>query len=96
MPKKGRLEVQKNEPEKEFGKLVVLSETLFGILLFRLVLSICQWGSLADGMSFLGDNLASLNLALSGKAKGKLNHLARELALQIARRDLQFSVGRQA
>ena len=44
-------------------------------------------------MSFLGDNLASLNLALSGKAKGKLNHLARELVLQIARRDLQFSVG---
>ena len=44
-------------------------------------------------MYFLGDNLASLNLALSGKAKGKLNSLARELALRIAREDLQFSVG---
>ena len=59
----------------------------------RLVLAICRWGWLANGMAFLGDNLASLNLALSGKAKGKLNSLARELALHVARGDIQFAVG---
>ena len=55
-------------------------------------MAISRWASLADGLSFLGDNLASLNLALSGKAKGKLNNLAKELALRIAKEDLQYSV----
>ena len=44
-------------------------------------------------MSFLGDNLASLNLALSGKTKGKFNGLSRELTFHMAKADLRFSVG---
>ena len=71
----------------------VICDALLAFFLLRLVLAICKWGPLADGLSFLGDNLASLNLALSGKSKGKLNALSRELALRVAREDIQFSVG---
>ena len=70
-----------------------LSRHFFDFVPLRLVLAIVRWAPLADGLSFLGDNLASLNLALSGKAKGKLNGLSRELALQVAKADLRFSVG---
>ena len=51
-----------------------------------------RWACLADGLCFLGDNIASLNLALDGKAKGNIVSLARELAVSKARDDLMFSV----
>ena len=45
------------------------------------------------GIAFLGDNVAALQIAVSGKAKGELGAFARELFLRRARQDWQFSVG---
>ena len=44
------------------------------------------------GLCFFGDNTASLQLALSGKAKRELGHIARELFVRKSREDWQFSV----
>ena len=44
------------------------------------------------GLSFFGDNIASLQLALSGKAKGAMGALARELFLRRVRSDWTYSV----
>ena len=59
----------------------------------RLLLAVRRWAWLADGLCFLGDNVASLNIALSGKAKGNMAAIARELSVLRARDHLQFSVG---
>ena len=44
-------------------------------------------------MAYLGDNTATLQLALSGKAKKELGHVARELFLRRARHDWHYQVG---
>ena len=62
-----------------------------GVLL-RLYLALCRYAPLFPGLSFFGDNTASLQLALSGKAKRELGHLARELFVRKAKEDWQFAV----
>ena len=57
------------------------------------MLAVRRWAWLAEGLCFLGDNVASLNLALSGKAKGNMAAIARELSVMKARDNLRFSVG---
>ena len=44
------------------------------------------------GLTFFGDNIAALQLALSGKAKGAMGALARELFLRRVRSDWTYSV----
>ena len=60
-----------------------------------LVLSILKW-SWRPGISFLGDNIASLELALSGKASGAMAALARELFWRKAREQLYYGVAHLA
>ena len=45
-----------------------------------------------DGLLFCGDNLASLNLAVSNKSRGLLGHVGRELAWRRAKFDWKFAV----
>ena len=51
-----------------------------------------RYCDLYPGICFLGDNIASLQLALSGKAKGAIGALARELFLRRVRDDWLYSV----
>ena len=59
----------------------------------RLFLALCRYAPLFPGLTHFGDNTASLQIALSGKAKGELGHVARELFLKRAKQDWVFSVG---
>ena len=52
-----------------------------------------RYMDLYAGIAFLGDTTASLQIALSGKAKGELGALARELFLRRVRSDWRYSVG---
>ena len=53
----------------------------------------CRYCDLFEGLAFLGDNTASLQLALSGRAKKEMGALARELFIRRVRGDWKFSVG---
>ena len=63
-----------------------------GWLSLRLFLALCRYAPLFPGMTYFGDNTASLQMALSGKAKHELGHVARELFLKRAKQDWCFSV----
>ena len=56
-----------------------------------LVLSILKW-SWRSGITYIGDNVPSLELALSGKAKGAMAALVRELCWCKAREQLYYGV----
>ena len=64
--------------------------------LATLVLAIIKWADIMSGLCFLGDNIASLELALSGKAKGAMGALARELFWRKARGQWHYGVGHLA
>ena len=59
----------------------------------RLFLALLRYAELFPGISVVGDNTASLQIALSGKAKKEIGALARELFLRKARGDWKFQVG---
>ena len=59
----------------------------------RLFLVLLRYAPLFPGIAVVGDNTASLQVALSGKAKGSLGALARELFLRKAREDWHYQVG---
>ena len=59
----------------------------------RLFLVLLRYAPLHSGIAVVGDNTASLQVALSGKAKGCLGALARELFLRKAREDWKYQVG---
>ena len=61
-------------------------------LSLRLLLAMMRYCDLFPGICFLGDNLAALQLALSGKAKGAMGALARELFMRRVRGDWLYSV----
>ena len=61
--------------------------------LLRLFLALCRYSESMPGIAFLGDNTASLQMSLSGKAKQELGALARELFLRKARHDWHYQVG---
>ena len=58
----------------------------------RLVLAISHWAPLFDGLVFMGDNVASLQLALSGRARGPMGLLARELFLRQVKHEWFYGV----
>ena len=53
----------------------------------------CHYCGLFEGLAFLGDNTASLQLAISGRAKGAMGALARELFIRRTKGDWKYSVG---
>ena len=53
----------------------------------------CRYFTPFEGLAFLGDNIASLQLAISGRAKGAMGALARELFLRRTKGDWKYSVG---
>ena len=59
----------------------------------RLFLVLLRYAPLYPGIAIVGDNTASLQVALSGKAKGPLGALAREIFLRKAREDWRYQVG---
>ena len=59
----------------------------------RLVLAMSRYCDLFPGLCFFGDNIASLQLALSGRAKGEMGALARELFIRRVRGDWKYTVG---
>ena len=63
-----------------------------GLFLLRLLLVMLRYCELKRGLVFFGDNTASLQIALSGKAKAEMGALARELFVRRARHDWQYSV----
>ena len=58
----------------------------------RLFLALRRYQEIRPGMVYFGDNVASLGMALSGKARGAEGALARELFILKARFDCTFSV----
>ena len=74
------------------------------LLVSGLVLRVCGWSSLRlllalrryeevrPGLTYFGDNVASLQMALKGKAKGWEGALARELFVLKARHNWKFAV----
>ena len=63
------------------------------IVLLRLLLALLRYAKSFPGLAFLGDHTASLQMALSGKAKAELGALARDIFLRRARHDWHFQVG---
>ena len=63
-----------------------------GLFLLRLLLVMLRYCELKRGLVFFGDNTASLQIALSGKAKAEMGALAREIFVRRARHDWQYSV----
>ena len=55
-------------------------------------MAIVHWAPLFDGLVFLGDNVAALQLALSGRARGAMGKLARELFLRKAKNGWFYGV----
>ena len=53
----------------------------------------CRYCEMFEGLAFLGDNTASLQLAISGRAKGAMGSLARELFIRRVKGDWKYSVG---
>ena len=53
----------------------------------------CRYCKLFEGLAFLGDNTAALQLAISDRAQGEMGALARELFLWRTRCDWKYSVG---
>ena len=51
-----------------------------------------RYCELKQGLVFFGDNTASLQIALSGKAKHEMGALARELFIRRARQDWRYAV----
>ena len=47
-------------------------------VLLRLVLALCHWAPMIDGLVFAGDNIGSLELALHGRVRGALGMFADE------------------
>ena len=64
--------------------------------LATLILAIVRWSALRDGITYMGDNISSLELALSGKAKGPMAALARELLWRKARNQWYYGVAHLA
>lgn len=62
------------------------------LLTLRLLLVMIRYCELKRGLVFFGDNTASLQIALSGKARAEMGALARELFVRRARHDWQYSV----
>ena len=59
----------------------------------RHFLVLLRYAPLFPGIAVAGDNTASLQVALSGKAKGALGALAREIFLRKAQQDWRYQVG---
>lgn len=57
-----------------------------------LALAAVRWCPLFPAVLICGDNLASLNLAISGKSKGLLGNIGRELAWRQAKYDWHIAV----
>ena len=55
-------------------------------------MAIDHWAPLFHGLVFMGDNIASLQLALSGRARGPMGLLARELLLRKAKQQWVYGV----
>jgi len=60
-----------------------------------LLLAMCVWGRECNGtgLAVLGDNLASLNGLLSGRGRGTLTKLTREMAWRKVRHRWKFAAG---
>ena len=58
----------------------------------RLLLALRRYQDIRPGMTYFGDNVASLQMALRGKAKGSEGALARELFILKARGNWRFAV----
>ena len=58
----------------------------------RLLLALRRYEDIRPGMTYFGDNVASLQMSLKGKAKGKEGALARELFVLKARHNWKFAV----
>ena len=63
-----------------------------GFLAPRLVLALRRYQEIRPNVVFLGDNTASLGMALRGKARGAEGALARELSILKARFGWRFAV----
>ena len=57
-----------------------------------LTLAIVRWCPVVDGLLICGDNVASLQLALSHKGKGEIAAVSRELAWRVARGGWRYAV----
>ena len=64
-------------------------KSTFGL---RLFLALRHYQEIHPGMTYFGDNTASLGMALRGKARGAEGALARELFILKARRCWRFAV----
>ena len=60
-----------------------------------LFMALCVWGSEYNdpGLALIGDNLASLQVAVNNKGKGSLNVISRELAWRKVRYAWRFATG---
>ena len=63
-----------------------------GWLSLRLLLALRRYEEFRPGLTYFGDNVASLQMALKGKAKGSEGALARELFVLKARHNWKFVV----
>ena len=63
-----------------------------GWLSLRLLLALRRYEEFRRGLTYFGDNVASLQMALKGKAKGSEGALARELFVLKARHNWKFAV----
>lgn len=65
---------------------------MWSVFPFRLVLALRRYQDIKPGMVYLGDNTASLGMALRGKARGAEGALARELFILKARHGWRYAV----
>ena len=72
------------------GRILKTSDLFLEFL--TLALAACRWCPLFTSVLLCGDNVASLNLALSNKSKGLLGYIGRELSWRRAKYDWHLAV----